>query len=68
MLAYEPDGRVDEGRTRNNLLGRQVLWPIELLPHTGDFSQPLYKYYTTIFKKNQIFTFQLCHIKVNLTA
>ena len=31
-------------------------------------SQPLYKYYITIFKKNQIFTFQLCHIKVNLTA
>jgi hypothetical protein len=28
----------------------------------------LYKYYITIFKKNQIFTFQLCHIKVNLTA
>ena len=31
-------------------------------------SQPLYKYYITIFKKNQIFTFQLCHTKVNLTA
>jgi hypothetical protein len=28
----------------------------------------LYKYYTTIFEKNQIFTFQLCHIKVNLVA
>jgi hypothetical protein len=28
----------------------------------------LYKYYITIFEKNQIFTFQLCHIKVNLAA
>ena len=26
-------GRVDETRTRNNLIGSQVLWPIELLPH-----------------------------------
>ena len=30
---YNVSGAVDETRTRNNLLGRQVLWPIELLLH-----------------------------------
>ena len=48
-------------------------WKAEMLaadtnPGFEDFSQPLYKYYIMIFKKNQIFTSQLCHIKVNLTA
>ena len=52
------------GSDPQHLAWKASVLPIELLPHMLIYLSSLYKYYTMIFKKNQIFTHSNSQVKV----